>query len=340
MAATERRADSFGLGALAGAGGPGLARAPESARPAREAGGFAWHLPASAFPMWIFDHQSGSIVAANDAAARAYGYTREELLVCTADELCPTPLPGKGLPATARSQTSPWTGRARHIRKDRAVFDADIATIEIGQAPHAATMVLVMQMQAALPPESRSKTLLGRAETMARLPGAHPSERDRGLRGAFVAIDAREVVERARERVRVHSDAKNVDVVAHCTCGPVRVQPEAFSDALYELLHNAVRAARRGHPVIVDVRDVEGDVLWQVQDAGEGMVEGSLAKLGKLPETAGPGSARLGIARAWAVVEAHGGLLRFESAPGVGTTATIWLPRVRERWEDTPAEGL
>jgi signal transduction histidine kinase len=92
--------------------------------------------------------------------------------------------------------------------------------------------------------------------------------------------------------------------------------------------------------VIVDVRDVEGDVLWQVQDAGEGMVEGSLAKLGKLPETAGPGSARLGIARAWAVVEAHGGLLRFESAPGVGTTATIWLPRVRERWEDTPAEGL
>ena len=129
-------------------------------------------------------------------------------------------------------------------------------------------------------------------------------------------IDAKELTQRVLDRVRAHADAKDVDIVVYCTCGLVCVQPHAFSDALHELLHNAVRATRRGHPVIVDIRDVgEGDVLWQVQDAGEGRSERGLAVPGQ------------DVSIAQAVVEAHGGVLRFESAPGVGTTATIWLPR-------------
>ena len=66
-------------------------------------------------------------------------------------------------------------------------------------------------------------------------------------------------------------------------------------------------------------RTPEGDVLWQIHDHGEGMSVHGLRALGQ--PTSG-----LGVMFAWAVVEHHGGLLHFESAPGGGTTATIWLP--------------
>jgi signal transduction histidine kinase len=88
------------------------------------------------------------------------------------------------------------------------------------------------------------------------------------------------------------------------------VEPTSFADALGELLDDAVRATRRGHPVVVDVHEThEGAVLWQIQDVGEGYPE--------------QGS---GVALARVVAERHGGILRVESAPGVGTTVSVWLP--------------
>jgi signal transduction histidine kinase len=83
------------------------------------------------------------------------------------------------------------------------------------------------------------------------------------------------------------------------------------------------------------VRDVgEGDVVWQVQDTGGGKSERGLAELGHPPHTAEPEGPGRGVALAQAVVEAHGGVLRFESARGVGTTATIWVPRPIEQHLD------
>jgi len=168
--------------------------------------------------------------------------------------------------------------------------------------------------------ESRSKTLLGRAKTL-RPP---PTDAD-----PFATVAVMDLARPVRERVRVRADSKNVDVIFYCTCGCVWVQPHIFREALYELLDNAIRANRDGHPVIVDVRNTrEGDALWQVQDAGGGMSAQTLATLG-FPVTVEVGQehAGLGVARAWAIIETHDGLLSFESELGVGTTATIWLPK-------------
>lgn len=167
-----------------------------------------------------------------------------------------------------------------------------------------------------------SRTLLGCAKAVAR-----PRASALGGAGAFVSVDPRQLTERVIGRLRARADAKCVDLMVHCTCHAVRVDPQAFSDALYELLDNAVRTTRRGYPVIVDIRDTDdGDVLWQVQDAGEGMTNQTLAQLGQAPCASPPEAPGLGVSRAWAVVEDHGGMLRFESARRVGTTASIWLP--------------
>jgi len=158
----------------------------------------------------------------------------------------------------------------------------------------------------------------------------------------FVAVEARELARQVRERVRVRAAEKNCHVFVDCTYGWVWVQPPAFSEALYELLDNAVRATRTCHPVIVDVCDTtEGDVLWQVQDTGDGMSDRTLAELGQSPHARWADGSGNGVAFARAVVERHGGVLRFESARGVGTTASIWLPATPERalMEKIPQEG-
>jgi PAS domain S-box-containing protein len=290
----------------------------------------AWRLPASPFPMWIFDPQTGVIVGANDAAVCMYGYTREELLACRMRDLCEARDPSVELLTTLHVKVSPWICTAEQRRKDGTTFEADIAMTETGDPQHAAIMVLAnptVAGQECVVESARAKTLPGRSKTVARL-----REPELGGVTALVSVGPRELIQRVLDRLWVRAEAKDIDLVVHCTCGPVWVQPEAFEEVIYELLDNAVRATPRGYPVIVDVRDTrEGDVVWQIQDTGEGMAERGLAQLGRPPAAGRPGGAGHGVARAWALIEGHGGSLRFESAPGVGTTASVWLPGACER---------
>lgn len=161
------------------------------------------------------------------------------------------------------------------------------------------------------PTQRRAKTLLGRANALL----AHDA-------GGFCKVEPAELFEGVRGRLRDRADVKGVDLDLHATCNHVRVQPATFREALYELTHNAIAAARSGHAVVNEViRTPQGDVLWHIHDRGAGMSERDLAELGLPRSTSG-----LGVMLAWAVVDRHGGLLRFESEPGRGTTATIWLP--------------
>ncbi len=187
----------------------------------------------------------------------------------------------------------------------------------------------------------RPRTMLGRAMTVpvkeARVenlpsklpPSNHASDLPPKPSG-FVTLDPRKLTLDVVARIRDRADQKTVDVVVHCAASKVYAEPRGLSSALYELLDNAVRASPESHPVMVDVRETrEGGVLWQIQDAGEGMSAERLDELGEVRGRARSthGGGGLGVAFAGAVAEKHGGALQFESALGVGTTASLWLPR-------------
>ncbi len=145
--------------------------------------------------------------------------------------------------------------------------------------------------------------------------------------GAFAAVDPQPLTRQLLERVRVAADAKSTQVFVDCTCERAWLQPDAFAEALFELLDNAVRATRSGFPVIVDVRaTVGGAVLWQVQDVGEGMPDGVLVDLGQRSRAVRPEGPGRGLAFVLEVVDHHRGTLHFESARRVGTTVTVWIP--------------
>jgi PAS domain-containing protein len=298
-----------------------------------------WDLPAGPLPIWIFDARTGAIVAANDAAMSTYGYTRAELLASCAHDLC-QPQDARGeLVTSLKTKALSWTSAFKQRRKDGGMFEADIALIETGGAAHAAMMVIANPKA----PTETERPVVGdqRREHAQRLEDpiwsrSAPLTKRRMLprsASALVAVDARELTLEVRDRVRDRAAAKGTHLFvdcAWCACIRVWVQPNAFSEALYELLANAVQVSREGFPVIVSVCNSNvGDVLWEIQDASEETAECAVGEPGHPLEPSWQRRSGLGVAFPAAVIEQHGGSLRFESVPGIGTKASIWLPGLR-----------
>ncbi|MFI5302406.1 MAG: sensor histidine kinase, partial [Polyangiales bacterium] len=251
------------------------------------------------------------------------------------------------------------TGGVVHTRRDGSEFHAEISMIEAGDPTREAAMVLVHPRfstpsearddRTTLPPSagrlrvsrpppsgaatsSRSKSLLGRATPLEALAGRVPraTESEGQLRRLlatprhFALTEVHALVEQLRDRARALVDATDVDVHFQAANGVVCVQTVALLEALHALVDNAIRATRRGRTVTVDVRvAVDGDVLWNIHDAGDGMSERVFARLGQPPCDAHDG---VGVALAWAVVDEHQGVLRFDTTPGVGTSVSVWHP--------------
>jgi signal transduction histidine kinase len=106
----------------------------------------------------------------------------------------------------------------------------------------------------------------------------------------------------------------------------VDADPRRVEEALLNLVANAVEATPRGGRVDVEVERVDGIASIRVRDSGRGMAPDVLARVGTPFFTTRDEGTGLGVVLARAAFVQHGGALRFESAPGVGTTAIATLP--------------
>ena len=106
----------------------------------------------------------------------------------------------------------------------------------------------------------------------------------------------------------------------------VRLDRETFRSALLNLLINAVQAMDPGGQLVVRTRPSGLGVAIELIDTGQGMSEETLAKVFRAFYTTKQGGSGLGLPTSRKIVEAHGGTIDIESAPGRGTKVTIWLP--------------
>ncbi|HEY7610378.1 MAG TPA: HAMP domain-containing sensor histidine kinase [Alphaproteobacteria bacterium] len=128
----------------------------------------------------------------------------------------------------------------------------------------------------------------------------------------------------------------------------VRVDLLRFRQVLINLLSNAVKfTPAGGHVSVMATIEADGDLLIHVKDDGIGMRSGDVAKAFlpfvqlDQPSPRGDTGTGLGLALAKSWVEAHGGKLTLASELGIGTTATIRLPRERLVWPmPAPSEGM
>lgn len=96
------------------------------------------------------------------------------------------------------------------------------------------------------------------------------------------------------------------------------------------LIGNAIRATGSGGTIHVTTQKQDESVLVRISDTGCGMNKEQLdAAFDPGFSTKGKGQGGLGLAISYLITEAHGGQLSLESAPEVGTTATIWLPLLK-----------
>ncbi len=107
----------------------------------------------------------------------------------------------------------------------------------------------------------------------------------------------------------------------------MEADPLRLREVLANLLSNAVRHASRPGDVVVAAEAVDGWIEIRVSDSGAGIDPDVLPRVferfAKDQRSSGFG---LGLAIARGLVEAHGGALTAESAPGRGTTMTVRLP--------------
>ena len=144
----------------------------------------------------------------------------------------------------------------------------------------------------------------------------------------------REVVEEALASVDAKADARGValDVEVGPAVDRVMCDRRGLGTVLGALLDNAVAFSPDGGRVLVRLRRLQGQVMIEVCDQGEGVEPGEIPRLMRpfeqgenalVRRCAGAG---LGLPTARLLTRAMGGRLRLHSHPGEGTIAVVRLP--------------
>jgi len=147
---------------------------------------------------------------------------------------------------------------------------------------------------------------------------------------SFQPASMGEIAEAAVERLRPHAEAKSIAIKFE-TSGEIPellLDKAAITDALENLLDNAIKYSSSGTQVSVVVGMGEGQVCVAVRDQGTGIDPDDLPRVfdrfyrGR-QNVQGTG---LGLALVKAAAEAHGGTVAVTSTPGRGSTFFLRLP--------------
>ena len=144
-------------------------------------------------------------------------------------------------------------------------------------------------------------------------------------------VDPGALAQDAAAAFRARADRSGVELECRAA-GPVPevdVDPVRIGEVLANLLTNAIRHTPRGGSVRVAVEAVPDGVAFTVSDTGPGIAASDLPHVfGRFVKSADSGGAGLGLAIARSLVEAHGGRITAESAPGQGTVMRFVVPAV------------
>lgn len=123
---------------------------------------------------------------------------------------------------------------------------------------------------------------------------------------------------------------------------PVRADPTRLKQVLNNLLSNAIKYSPQGGPIEVRLRanEADGTAMIYVRDNGLGIGSKDIpqlfekySRIQRKETVAIPGSG-LGLYIAHQIIEAHGGDLTLEPAPGKGTIAEITIPLLTTSSDD------
>jgi signal transduction histidine kinase len=123
-----------------------------------------------------------------------------------------------------------------------------------------------------------------------------------------------------------------VEVVMAPALGEVRMDAEAVGQALANLIDNAMKYSSDDRAIRIDARIEAGRLAIAVTDRGigiptaeQGRIFDKFYRVGR-SDTQGRRGSGVGLALVQHVAQAHRGTVTVDSAPGRGSTFTLWLP--------------
>ncbi|MBN9682691.1 MULTISPECIES: sensor histidine kinase [unclassified Corallococcus] len=144
-------------------------------------------------------------------------------------------------------------------------------------------------------------------------------------------LEVAPLIQEALEQHRGLAEARALLLQAHVPEGVPRVlaDPERLAQILSNLLGNALKFTPEGGRVLLRVQPEVGQVRFLVSDTGPGIAAEDRPRIFERFWQAGPKrkeGAGLGLAIVKGLVEAHGGQVGVDSAPGAGSTFFFTLP--------------
>jgi signal transduction histidine kinase len=125
----------------------------------------------------------------------------------------------------------------------------------------------------------------------------------------------------------------------------INVDPDALTRAVWNLLDNAVKYSGSSRTVTLTLESTADAVLISVRDEGLGIPRHEHHEIfrkfvrGAASHAHGIKGTGIGLAMVRHIVESHGGTVRVDSTPGLGSTFTIELPAAAPGPDETVAAG-
>jgi signal transduction histidine kinase len=125
--------------------------------------------------------------------------------------------------------------------------------------------------------------------------------------------------------------SRTVNLIPDIPDDPIYVSGDSpqLGRAILNLIKNAIEACSEHDSVAIICHENTSHVRIIIQDSGIGMTPDQLARLWEPLFTTKPTGTGLGTCIAHQIIINHGGSIRAESTPGIGTTITIELPLLK-----------
>ncbi|HUF39795.1 MAG TPA: ATP-binding protein [Anaerolineales bacterium] len=148
----------------------------------------------------------------------------------------------------------------------------------------------------------------------------------------FEPVEPGELIRGAVERLYLQAERAGLQIDVERAEGlpPVLVDPPRMQQVLMNLLHNAIKFTPVGGRITLAAEPEAGGVVFRIRDTGVGIPVEDLPRIFerfyKADRARSGGGTGLGLAISKHLVEAHGGRIWAESAPGEGSTFFFYLP--------------
>ncbi|MGM0633280.1 MAG: sensor histidine kinase [Pseudomonadota bacterium] len=196
----------------------------------------------------------------------------------------------------------------------------------------------LLEMSDALPPEERAELLESIMNEARRLDDYTQNLLDMTRLGSGTLalerdwVSVEDLVDHVLVRIRPHLDEHAIDFAVEGTLPLLHVHAALLEQAIFNVLHNAVKFSPRGSTIRIRVQRKHDDLLFRVIDEGPGIPENERSAVFDMFHSSSRGDRRaagsgLGLAICKGMIGAHGGSVRVSDAPeGHGCMVEMTLP--------------